>query len=68
MRSDDLEHWSDPELLMVKGDDIPVADMGRMIDPYLLEDANEPGKWWCYYKQNGVSMSYSYDLIHWTFS
>ena len=68
MRSDDLEHWSDPEMLMVKGDDIPVSKMGRMIDPYLLEDANEPGKWWCYYKQNGVSMSYSYDLMNWTFS
>ena len=68
MRSDDLEHWSDPEILMVKGDDVPVSKMGRMIDPYLLEDANESGKWWCYYKQNGVSMSYSYDLMNWTFS
>jgi hypothetical protein len=43
-------------------------DMGRMIDPYLLEDADEKGKWWCYYKQNGVSMSYSYDLKNWTFA
>jgi hypothetical protein len=68
MRSDDLENWSEPELLRVKGSDIAVDEMGRMIDPYLLEDANEPGKWWCYYKQNGVSMSYSYDLKNWTFS
>jgi len=67
MRSKDLERWSEPELLKVKGNDVPVAEMGRMIDPYLLEDAQEPGKWWCYYKQNGVSMSYSYDLKNWTY-
>lgn len=67
MRSDDLETWTKPEILMVKGDDVPVSKMGRMIDPYLLEDVQEPGKWWCYYKQNGVSMSYSYDLEHWTY-
>lgn len=68
MRSDDLENWSEPELLKVKGPYIPVDQMGRMIDPYLMEDANEPGKWWCYYKQNGVSMSYSYDLQNWVYS
>lgn len=68
MRSENLIDWSEPELLKVKGDNVSVADMGRMIDPYLLEDAQEPGKWWCYYKQNGVSMSYSYDLKHWTFA
>ena len=68
MRSKDLINWEEPEILMVKGDEIPIGEMGRMIDPYLLEDGNEPGKWWCYYKQNGVSMSYSYDLKNWTFS
>ena len=68
MRSTDLVHWREPELLKVKGDDVPIEKMGRMIDPYLLEDGSEPGKWWCYYKQNGVSMSYSYDLKKWTFS
>lgn len=68
MRSNDLETWSKPELLRVKGPDIAIENMGRMIDPYLLEDAEEPGKWWCYFKQNGVSMSYSYDLENWQFS
>ena len=67
MRSKDLVDWTEPEILMVKGDEIPVSEMGRMIDPYLLEDGLEPGKWWCYYKQNGVSMSYSYDLTKWIF-
>jgi hypothetical protein len=67
MSSRDLENWSAPELLKVKGSAVEEADMGRMIDPYLLEDKDEPGKWWCFYKQKGVSMSYSYDLKNWTF-
>ena len=67
MRSDDLQKWSEPEILLVKGADVLVEDMGRMIDPYLIEDKDEPGKWWCFYKQNGVSMSYSYDLKSWTY-
>ena len=67
MRSPDLVHWSAPELLRVKGPDVPVEEMGRMIDPYLIEDKDEPGKWWCFYKQNGVSMSWSTDLENWHF-
>jgi hypothetical protein len=67
MRSPDLEHWGQPELLRVKGPDVPEQQMGRMIDPYLLADKDEPGKWWCFYKQNGVSLSWSYDLRHWTY-
>lgn len=66
METEDLENFSSPRLLRVKGD-IADADMGRMIDPYLLQDAKDPAKWWCFYKQNGVSMSYSYDLEHWTY-
>ena len=66
MQSRDLEDWSAPELLRVKGPDVPVEDMGRMIDPYLLQDKDDSGKWWCFYKQNGVSMSWSHDLETWT--
>ncbi|HCO93173.1 MAG TPA: hypothetical protein DIU00_04345 [Phycisphaerales bacterium] len=68
MRSRDLMNWSEAELLKVKGSDVPRAEMGRMIDPYLLEDAGQKGKWWCFYKQRGVSMSYSYDLKNWTYA
>ncbi len=68
LRSKDLENWSEPELLKVKGPDVAVDDMGRMIDPYLLEDKDEPGKYWCFFKQNGVSMSYTRDFINWTYS
>ena len=32
-RSKDLENWSEPELLKVKGPDVPESEMGRMIDP-----------------------------------
>ncbi|NQU22764.1 MAG: hypothetical protein HQ567_15915 [Candidatus Nealsonbacteria bacterium] len=67
LRSKDLLHWSEPELLRVKGADVPREKMGRMIDPYLIEDKDEPGKWWCFYKQNGVSYSWSRDLKNWTY-
>lgn len=67
MRSKDLERWGEPELLRVKGPGVTVEDMGRMIDPYLIEDKDEKGKWWCFYKQSGVSLSWSYDLANWTY-
>lgn len=63
MRSRDLEHWGPAELIKVKGDVSP-EDMGRMIDPYLIR---KDGQWWCFFKQNGVSMSTSDDLEHWSF-
>lgn len=67
MTSPDLLEWSEPVLLRVKGPQVEVAEMGRMIDPYLIEDKDFKGKYWCFYKQNGVSMSYSYDLVTWTY-
>lgn len=68
MRSRDLETWSAPELLQVKGPDVPREAMGRMIDPYLIEDRDEPGKWWCFFKQNGASRAWSRDLKTWTYN
>ncbi len=68
MRSKDLETWERPELLRVKGPNVPPEKMGRMIDAYLLEDKDEPGKWWCFYKQSGMSMSWSRDLDMWTYA
>ena len=66
MSSDDLENWESPRLLRVSGPDIPREKMGRMIDPFLVQDRQDPGKWWCFYKQNGASMSWSRDLENWT--
>jgi hypothetical protein len=64
--SRDLTHWSDLRLLRVKGPDVPLETMGRMIDPFLVEDKDVPGRWWCFYKQDGISISSSIDLSHWT--
>jgi len=68
LRSRDLENWGPPELLRVKGPDTPVEKMGRMIDAFLFRDKDDAGKWWCFYKQNGVSRSWSRDLKRWTFA
>jgi len=65
MTSGDLENWSDPEVMAVKGD-TPVSELGRMIDPYLIYD-RRTGLWNCFYKQNGISRSVSRDLKHWEY-
>jgi hypothetical protein len=66
-RSPDLEVWSEPEMLMVKGPDVPVDKMGRLIDAYLIEDKDKPGKWWCFFDDNAANMSFSQDLRTWTY-
>ena len=67
MRSRDLRHWSAPELISVKGPNVAGKDMGKMIDSFLLQDKDNPGKWWCFYKQNGkITTSTSRDLKTWT--
>jgi hypothetical protein len=67
MRSRDLEHWDEPVLLRVKGPSVPQSEMGRMIDAFLLRDRDDAGLWWCFYKQNGVSLSRSRDLTTWEY-
>ncbi len=67
MSSADLETWSDPEIIRVKGPDVATEDMGRMIDPYLIRDKDDPGVWWCFYKQYGVSMSTTRDFHTWEY-
>lgn len=67
MRGSDLEHWGQPELLTVMGPSVPRAEMGRMIDPFLVQDKDDAGKWWCFFKHQGaVCMSWSHDLKTWT--
>lgn len=65
--STDLENWGDPRLLRVKGPDTPAAEMGRLIDPFLIEDKDETGKWWCLFDDNAANMSFSYDLETWDY-
>ncbi|MDB6115677.1 MAG: hypothetical protein JWQ62_2622 [Lacunisphaera sp.] len=67
MRSRDLQTWGPPELIQVKGPAVSGQDMGKMIDPFLLRDKDEPGKWWCFFKQAGkVRSATSRDLKTWT--
>jgi len=56
-KREDLYHRSEPKIMMVTGPEVPVERNGRMNDPYLVEDRDEPGKLWCFYKQNGASIS-----------
>jgi hypothetical protein len=65
MRSRDLRSWTEPELLQVKGPTVPIEEMGRMIDPFLLRGPDQ--RWWCFYKQSGASRSWSRDLRTWTY-
>lgn len=66
MRTCDFKTWTEPELMFVKGPSVSEAEMGRMIDPYLLKVAS--GGWMCFYKQQGASFSRSSDLKEWTFA
>lgn len=63
MHTKDFQQFSSPEMLMVKGD-MPAEALGRMIDPYLLP---KDDGYWLFYKQNGVSLSYSQDLKAWQY-
>ena len=66
MRSRDLKTWSAPELIKVKGPEVSEKDMGMMIDPFLLRDKDEPGRWWCLFKQAGkLRSAASPDLKTW---
>tara|TARA_R110002050_G_scaffold171113_2_gene303141 strand:+ start:76507 stop:77514 length:1008 start_codon:yes stop_codon:yes gene_type:complete len=68
MRSTDLKNWSSPELMMFMGENVPQEDMPRMIDPCIIQDKNEDGKWWCFSKINSsVNMSWSKDLDIWNY-
>lgn len=64
MRSCNLADWSQPELIRVHGKNVAREDMGRMIDPFLLK--TDDG-WWCFFKQNGVSYSFSKDMNEWEY-
>ena len=56
IRSKDLLHWSEPELMRVHGDDVAEADMGRMIDPYIVRDIHDEGRYLVFYKQHPKGM------------
>lgn len=63
MRTRDFFHFTEPELLNPKTG-TPVEEIGRMIDPYILECGDG---YRVFFKQNGVSFSQSDDLERWEF-
>lgn len=63
MRTQDFVHFTQPELLNPKTG-TPVGEIGRMIDPYIIECADG---YRVFFKQNGVSVSRSSDLRSWEF-
>lgn len=63
MTTTDFESFSEPEMLLVKGD-TKAEELGRMIDPYIME---KDGEYYIFYKQNGVSLSRSRDLKSWEY-
>lgn len=64
MRTKDFQTFSSPERIYAKGKQCAFQEEGRMIDPYVLE--NE-GKYYLFFKQNGVSLSRSVDLENWEY-
>lgn len=67
MRTGDFQTFTPPELIHAKGKECPPGQDGRMIDPFILEDKDQPGRYLLFFKQNGVSLSASADLKHWEF-
>ena len=63
MRTKNFVDFSSPEQLYPKGD-TENSLLGRMIDPYILKDNDE---FKLFFKQNGVSLSVSRDLVHWDY-
>lgn len=63
--TEDFVHFSEPKRIFPKGSSC--ADEGRMIDPFVLEDKDQQGRYLLFFKQNGVSMSESYDLENWNY-
>lgn len=61
----DFRSFSEPQKIYAKG--IECKDEGRMIDPFILEDKDVQGRYLLFFKQNGVSISESYDLASWNY-
>ena len=68
MRTTDLEHFEEPVLLPLKGENVQEESMDRMYDPCLVRDKDDPELIWCFYNQHGICRSWSKDLVNWTFA
>ena len=67
MRTKDFENFTYPEIIMAKGD-MPISDMGRMIDAFIFEDKDKNGTYHMFFKQDGkIALSHSDNLKDWSF-
>ena len=66
IKTTDFKSFSKPELIYAKGSD-DIEKMGRMIDPFVLVDKDNSDRYLLFFKQNGISMSESYDMKNWKF-
>ena len=69
MRSKNLVDWSEPELIPLMGPEVPFEKMGRILGTWFLEDRDQPGLWWAFYKNNRgvISASQTRDFQTWKF-
>ncbi len=65
IETEDFKTYSSPKRIYPKGK--ACADEGRMIDPFVAKDKDHDGRYLVFFKQNGVSMSESYDLENWNY-
>ncbi len=63
MSTTDFESFTPPKMLYPKKN-TKAEDLGRMIDPYILEKNN---KYYLFFKQNGVSLAVSDNLVDWEY-
>lgn len=63
IRTKDFQTFTSPVLLNPKGN-TPPDQLGRMIDPFILPVQDG---FYLFYKQNGVSCSFSTDLVNWEY-
>ena len=62
MSSNNLDSWSEPQPMQLKGSNIPVKSTGRTLDPYIFRDKDSSQKWWCFYKQGGILINQAHSL------
>lgn len=66
IKTTDFKSFTEPEIIYAKGGE-NIEEMGRMIDPFVLRDKDNPDRYLLFFKQNGLSISESYDMKNWKF-
>jgi sucrose-6-phosphate hydrolase SacC (GH32 family) len=67
IRTTDFETFSEPEKIYAKGKNLSQKEEGRMIDPFIFENKDKKGEYILLFKQNGISLSRSFDMVNWKY-